>query len=613
MTAFEIRKFSMREPLPENDDARLKNWPVVYALNGGKKIYVGETLSATSRLRQHQASESKRDMRLVRLLLHEHFNKSAALDLESHLIRWLAGDGKYEVINRNHGIVDADYHDRETYRGEFPEIFEALREAEIFERSIPEIENSDLFKLSPFKTLTPEQALAVEDLLRALRSSLESGTEPGSLVIQGDPGTGKTVVAVYLMKLLSDIATVTDEEIAEDLEGDSRFSEFFTPEFREALQDFPIGLVVPQQALRKSIQAVFKRTPQLSKDMVLDPFSLGKSDQHYSLLIVDETHRLNQRANQSSGVRNRDFREINEKLFGEDSPLHTQLDWVRQKSDHQVLLLDAEQSVRPADLSRETVDGLVSEAKTAGKHVTLASQLRLNAGDEYMPHIRRLLRGQERAPAPVGDYEFCMYSDVSQMYARIRQLDAEYGLARMAAGYAWDWVTKSDGAAYDFELDGVKFCWNSTDVDWVNSPNALEEVGSIHTLQGYDLNYAGVIIGPDLRYDPATAQVYFDRSNYFDTKGKENNKKLGIQYTDDDILDYVQNIYRILLTRGIKGTLIYVCDPDLREYMARFIPPAERGRRLPDRRHDSSTEAKYEVPAHDVAQGPGRFSEEARR
>lgn len=613
MTAFEIRKFSMREPLPENDDARLKNWPVVYALNGGKKIYVGETLSATSRIRQHQASDSKRDMRLVRLLLHEHFNKSAALDLESHLIRWLAGDGKYEVINRNHGIVDADYHDREAYRGEFPEIFEALREAEIFERSIPEIENSDLFKLSPFKTLTPEQALAVEDLLRALRSSLESGTEPGSLVIQGDPGTGKTVVAVYLMKLLSDIATVTDEEIAEDLEGDSRFSEFFTPEFREALQDFTIGLVVPQQALRKSIQAVFKRTPQLSKDMVLDPFSLGKSDQHYSLLIVDETHRLNQRANQSSGVRNRDFREINEKLFGEDSPLRTQLDWVRQKSDHQVLLLDAEQSVRPADLSRETVDGLVSEAKTAGKHVTLASQLRLNAGDEYMPHIRRLLRGEERAPAPVGDYEFCMYSDVSQMYARIRQLDAEYGLARMAAGYAWDWVTKSEGAAYDFELDGVQFCWNSTDVDWVNSPNALEEVGSIHTLQGYDLNYAGVIIGPDLRYDPDAGQVYFDRSNYFDTKGKENNKKLGIRYTDDDILDYVQNIYRVLLTRGIKGTLIYVCDPDLREYMARFIPPAERGRRLPDRRHDTSTEAKYEVPGHDVAQGPGRFSEEARR
>lgn len=582
MTVFEIRKFSMREPLPENDDARLKNWPVVYALNGGKKIYVGETLSATSRIRQHQASESKRDMRLVRLLLHARFNKSAALDLESHLIRWLAGDGKYEVINRNHGIVDADYHDRETYRGEFPKIFEALREAEIFERSIPEIENSDLFKLSPFKTLTPEQALAVEDLLRALRSSLESGAEPGSLVIQGDPGTGKTVVAVYLMKLLSDIATVTEEEIAEDLEGDSRFSEFFTQEFRQALQDFTIGLVVPQQALRKSIQAVFKRTPQLSKDMVLDPFTLGKSDQYYSLLIVDETHRLNQRANQSSGIRNRDFGEINEKLFGNDSPLYTQLDWVRQKSDHQVLLLDAEQSVRPADLSRETIDTLVHSATTAGKHVTLTSQLRLNAGDEYMPHIRRLLRGEERATASVGDYEFSMYSDVSEMYARIRQLDVEYGLARMAAGYAWDWVTKSEGAAYDFELDGVQFCWNSTDVDWVNSLNALEEVGSIHTLQGYDLNYAGVIIGPDLRYDPEAGQVYFDRSNYFDTKGKENNKKLGIKYTDGDILDYVQNIYRVLLTRGIKGTLVYVCDPWLRQYFERFVPYSSVEKRRTD-------------------------------
>lgn len=613
MTAFEIRKFSMRELLPEKDDPRLKNWPVVYALNGGKKIYVGETRSATSRIRQHQASESKRDMRLVRILLHDHFNKSVALDLESHLIRWLAGDGKYEVTNRNHGIVDADYHERETYRDEFPEIFEALREAEIFDRSIPEIENSDLFKLSPFKTLTAEQALGVEDLLTAMRSSFESDAESASSVIQGDPGTGKTVVAVYLMKLLSDIATVTDEEIAEDIEGDSRFSEFFTPEFREQLRELTIGLVVPQQALRKSIRAVFKRTPQLSEKMVVDPFSLGKSDQHYSLLIVDETHRLNQRANQSSGVRNRDFGEINEKLFGEDSPRYTQLDWVRQKSDHQVFLLDAEQTVRPADLSRETINALVDESRSACRQVTLASQLRLNAGDEYMPHLRRLLGGEEWAPVAVGDYEFRMYSDVAAMYDRIRQLDAEHGLARMAAGYAWEWVTKGDEAPHDIELDGVTFRWNSTDVDWVNSPNALEEVGSIHTLQGYDLNYSGVIIGPDLRYDPENEKVYFDRSNYFDTKGKENNRKLGIEYTDDDILDYVQNIYRVLLTRGIKGTLVYVCDPHLREYMAKYIPQAARAGRLPDMGHDPSIEARYDDPPYDPVRDRVRSPNSVRR
>ena len=105
----------------------------------------------------------------------------------------------------------------------------------------------------------------------------------------------------------------------------------------------------------------------------------------------------------------------------------------------------------------------------------------------------------------------------------------------------------------------------------MNTATSVNEVGSIHTIQGYDLNYAGVIIGRDLRHDDAAGRVVFDRANYFDPRGTTNNRLLGITYTDDDILQFVKNIYAVLLTRGVLGTYVYVCDPSLREYLRRFL------------------------------------------
>ncbi len=90
-------------------------------------------------------------------------------------------------------------------------------------------------------------------------------------------------------------------------------------------------------------------------------------------------------------------------------------------------------------------------------------------------------------------------------------------------------------------------------------------------MQGYDLNYAGVIIGPDLRFDTTTGRILVDRASYFDKKGKEANKALGL-YSDDDLLWYIQNVYAVLLTRGIRGTYVYVVDAHLREYMRSFFP-----------------------------------------
>ncbi|PRZ40890.1 hypothetical protein CLV47_11355 [Antricoccus suffuscus] len=542
---------------------RHTNWPVVYSLDDGSDIYVGESLNVAARLLQHLESPDKKHLRRIRVVIDGTFNKSTCLDLESFLIRLLAGDGRYQVLNRNAGITDADYFSRNQYQQTFEEVFAELLAAGVFTRTIPQIENSDLFKLSPFKALNNDQAIAVEDILEGLFEDLASG-DRSTVVVQGDPGTGKTIVAIYLMKLLRDIARSMP---GEEVDSDSIFSEFFAEGYRELLENVRIGLVIPQQSLRSSIEKVFSKTPGLSKGMVFTPFQVGESEERFDLLIVDETHRLNQRANQPSAIQNRRFAEINKRLFGVDDSSKTQLDWIQTQSNHQIFLLDSAQSVRPADLPSASLERLAATDRC----YPLTSQMRVRGGSDYISYVRQILSPLPPTRELFRDYEFRMFDDLEQMRDQIRRKDSEEGLCRLVAGYACPWKSKKDPTAYDIELDGVQLRWNRTDKDWINSANSVDEVGSIHTVQGYDLNFAGVIIGPDLRYDASNSQLVFDRANYFDKKGKENNPRLGITYSDDDLLRFVVNVYSVLLTRGIRGTYVYACDPALRTYLQRFI------------------------------------------
>ncbi|GAA3727813.1 DUF2075 domain-containing protein [Leifsonia bigeumensis] len=422
--------------------------------------------------------------------------------------------------------------------------------------------------------MTIDQAVAVEDILEGLFRDLD-GEVHGTTVIQGEPGTGKTVIATYLLKLLADIAKSKPDD---EQDADSIFSDYFTDGYRELLKNFTFGLVVPQQSLRKTLQQVFTRTPGLSPAQVLTPFQVGESDVSWDLLIVDEAHRLNLRANQSSGSLNRKFIDINEKLYGVDDQSKTQLDWIRSRSSNQILLLDPMQSVRPADLPTQFVHALIDGAKSAKRYYPLTTQMRVKAGEDYVGYVRNVLRPGSTddglmavEPRKFHEYDIRFFDDLGEMHDAIRARDAEFGLARLVAGYAWEWKSKKDKSANDIELDGQSLQWNRTDKDWINSPTSLDEVGSIHTVQGYDLNYAGVIIGNDLRYDREAGRLRVDLDQYFDTKGKENNPKLGKTYSDEDILRFVTNVYTVLLTRGIQGTYLYVCDPDLRERLRPFF------------------------------------------
>jgi DUF2075 family protein len=197
--------------------------------------------------------------------------------------------------------------------------------------------------------------------------------------------------------------------------------------------------------------------------------------------------------------------------------------------------------------------------------------MRVNGGQDYIEFVNKLFSEAPEQSSGFGSYDLRFFESFAELQLEIQKKNADHGLARLLAGFAWPWNSKDDKLAHDIEIEGQKLFWNRTATDWVNSKTSAEEVGSIHTIQGYDLNYAGVIIGPDLGFNAETKEITFNRDNYFDVKGRENNKQLGIEFSDDDIRQYVLNIYRVLMTRGIKGTYVYVFDPALRQHLQGLI------------------------------------------
>lgn len=516
-----------------------KNWPVVYIIHGPKEAYIGETTSIIRRTKDHLKNNQRKKLNHVKIIADESFNKSATLDIESKLIEYMSADGKYILQNSNRGLRKHNYYQKNVYKEKFFEIWEQLKKEKLAKKEIFEIENSDLFKYSPFKVLTEEQLEVVQSIEMILKSK-----ETSSHIVNGEPGSGKTILAVYLVKYLLEDPTNDFENIA---------------------------LVVPMTSLRGTIKRIFKNIKGLKAKMVIGPYDVAK--QKYDLLIVDESHRLARRKQLSNyGA----FDNVNKKL-GFQKHQGTQLDWIYKQGKHVILFYDAYQSVKPTDIKKDRFKSIEAN------HYSLESQFRVKAGKAYTEYIENILHQNATKKVSFTNYELKMYDDVQKMVDDIKLKDQAYGLSRTVAGYAWKWISKNDKTKYDIKIKGHQFQWNSVNKDWINSENAVNEIGCIHTIQGYDLNYAGVIIGNELAY--RDGKIVYIGEHYKDTIAKD------LTLSNKDMKKYILNIYKTLLTRGIHGTYLYVCDDQLREYFKKFID------------EDTNNKAPYDTNQknHDVA------------
>ena len=526
-----------------------ENWPVVYIINNDREAYIGETVNASVRAGQHFRKEERKRLTQISLIGDDKFNKSVILDLETFLINHMAADGKFVLQNSNMGTQPHKYYQQAEYEKGFEGIWNQLREHNLVVNSIRYIQNSDIFKYSPYKTLNLDQYRVADVIIQELvdNRSAESGS---CIVVNGGAGTGKTVLAVYLMKLLAE----TNEGLTErDTEMDPGYE--YMAENLKTLGKLKIGFVVPMQSLRTTIKKVFGNVKHLTKHMVISPVEVPK--QEYDLLIVDEAHRLRQRKALSQYPV---FDKNNQKLGFDNSG--TELDWILKCSRNQVFFYDSIQSVKPSDIDKTKFDELQKNSKV----LELKSQFRCAGGNDYIRYIKAVLSDNPpESGKTFPDYELRMFGDVEDMINAIKQKDKECGLCRTVAGYSWKWISKTNRELYDINISGHRYRWNTVNKDWVNSPDSIDEIGCIHTIQGYDLNYAGVIFGNEIRFDNVKREIYIEKSSYYDMQGKTALNK------EEDLKEYILNIYMTLMTRGIKGTYVYVCNNELRDYLKEYI------------------------------------------
>lgn len=548
-------------------EGKESNWPVVYQIYDNSSLYVGETTNLKNRMQQHIKNSEKNPLSKFSVVFDDTYNKSVALDLESQLIQWFSGDGKYKMLNKNDGIADRDYYNRTEYHQQFPIIWEQLRGLGMAAQTITEIENSGLFKFSPYKRLNESQLEAVTEVLTDLDEAFKYDTSTIS-VIGGSEGTGKTIVIMYLVKLMRDIQDyqpVIDDEMVEN-----DFEMFFREPFNHRFKNKSIALVIPSPSLKGSIAKVFKSIANLQTTVdIMSPIEYGANSKTYDVTFIDEAHLL-KASNQEVHKANREKVDaINKKLFGDSRP-HTELDWAVKKSKN-VVMVYGDQRVRPNNISTENLK------KYSFREHILKSQVRSKGGGLYIDYLRAIFSKEPpKAKEYFPNFEFKLYTNFHDFVKTIKMKDKDVGLSRLVAGFAWDWKSNKKGFkdAYDIHIDGVALRWNSVLIDWVGSPKSLEEVGSIYTIQGYDLKYCGVIIGDDIKYDPQLNQIVLNRANYFDRGAKKRTRAQiedNIKLTDDELLDQVIRTYRILMNRSIDGTYIYVCDDNLRTYLSKYI------------------------------------------
>ena len=175
------------------------SWPIVYIIKDDQlgEAYIGESTNAINRMKNHMANEERLRLKDLLVISCDKFNKSAVLDIESNLIQYMASDGRYKLQNANAGIVDHNYYQREQYKKLFEKVWEHLLGEDYAKNPLSRIDNSDLFKYSPYKALTSDQHHSVSEILGLLSRDKEN-----SIFVEGGAGTGKTILAIYLIKLL---------------------------------------------------------------------------------------------------------------------------------------------------------------------------------------------------------------------------------------------------------------------------------------------------------------------------------------------------------------------------------------------------------------------------
>lgn len=379
-----------------------------------------------------------------------------------------------------------------------------------------------------------DQKVIYEKVLSAMRQS-QKDHKKRVIIAKGGPGTGKSVVAINLLV----------QSIKEQV-----FSSYVTKN------------AAPKQVYKEKLKGEGYQKKYIDGLFVSSGSFVDCDNNRYGLLICDEAHRLNAKSGMFSNMGENQIKEI----------IHAALT--------SVFFIDEEQVVTAKDIgSVNEIKKWVNEEHAICATYELLSQFRCGGNDGYPAWLDNTLQIRPTANITLEDipYDFRVVDSAEQLASLINEKNSIDGKSRLVAGYCWEWVSKKKEHAtwYDIQIEpNFQMQWNlSNTKPFAIDPESVHQVGCIHTTQGLEFSYVGVIIGEDLKY--VDGEVVSDYTKRAKTDKSLNGLKGPAKKGDKDALisidHIIRNTYKTLMSRGMKGCYVYCCDLSLASYLKRCI------------------------------------------
>jgi len=352
------------------------------------------------------------------------------------------------------------------------------------------------------------------------------------LIVHGGPGTGKSVVAINLL-----VKLIAKELNTQYVSKNSAPREIY------------------------STKLTGEMTQSRYKSLFTGSGNFIHTDKNvFDALIVDEAHRLNEQSGLYSNL-------------GEN-----QIKEVINSSKCSVFFLDEDQRISFSDIgSRNEIVHWAKKAQAHLSELTLSSQFRCNGSDGYLGFLDNCLQIRETPNTDLNDleYDFRVFNSASEMHRAIEINNNEGSPSRTVAGYCWDWVSAKDTSKFDIEVDNLKMKWNlkSHGSKWIIHPDSISEAGCIHTCQGLEVDYIGVLVGPDFivrdgkvitngHARPGRDKTIKGFRTLYQTNKKEAQERVEV---------IIKNTYKTLMTRGMKGCYLFCTDQETNEYFKKAL------------------------------------------
>jgi len=481
---------------------------------------------------------------------HDHFNKSLTLDIENRLMLYMSSIENVEAIFNRRTNQQNDYYTSHELDAIFSKVWRGLRRKNKDLFPVEQIiRDSAVFKASPFHKLTEEQIRTKNFILMRIMDALTREKMGQLILVTGEAGSGKTVLMSSLFYELNQLSKETPENpIYKDMDN------YLLVNHDQQLKVYQqiaskLGLYGKHQA-----NSVSKPTPFINN---------RGSDNKADVVIVDEAHLLWTQGKQAYRGKNQladllERAKVVVAVFDQNQVLSTQQYW-----------------------EYEELMSLQHEAQLNGNLMYLSNQMRIHSDKASVDWIRTLIDEQEIGQIPVDSkgYEIQIFDDPAALHAAIKAKaqNLESGISRLTATFDWDYVDNRKPEEEDYwyvKVGDWKLPWNlqlptkrkktvgNKFLSWAEQEQTIDEVGSTFTVQGFDLNYAGVIIGPSVKY--RNGKVVFDRQASRNKKATQRRslKDGSKEYFSDTLL---KNELNVLLTRGVNGLYIYAVDEELQK------------------------------------------------